>query len=809
MLEDIIKRREPTVEVGLTAMEVDERNKAKLVNKQFSYRKMSKVSFILGNFINIHIVLALVFLVLIILSNQWIGLLYLIPVLVEIILKVVLIVISKEHKAKEQTNYVVVRDGIKENIKKEAIVLDDIVLLKENELIPVDGIIKSGQIVVDESLLFGFQSPQIKKEGDQVYAGSSVISGNASIKCEKLEKETLKHEDLICYKKTKARKLNILLLVLSIMITLLMVFSFATYGIRHGLEWTNLKTIVLTLLTISSFGLFCYITLSLFVGFLRIKKHGVRVHNFCSLDTFQSIDTVCFDKTGVLAGNGYEVKKVLLFGSDYTSDDVDQIISNLLQANKEPNILSSTLKKHFKYKLSKRVIRTLPYKTENNYFGATFAGGETYAIGFPIYLNIKNKIAVRHRTEEYLKQGCDVLVLARCEDEIDNDRIPGEMNPVAFIVLQKCVSENTINFVKYLNEHNIGIKVISGDEPSIVNQVAIESGIETSNNIISLKNMTDEEVCKAALEYSVFGYATAKQKELIIKTLQKHKHKVAMIGDGLNDVLAFGASDVSICMGSGKQTVKSYADIVLENDDLESLEETIIKGKQTIYNAQRILSLFVVRSFLAVFLSTFGLLGISFPFMTFVMFGFVITGLGALFLCFDSVKKPVFRGLIKDLLRKTIPAILVIVLSITIYFILTALESNSLFYTGVYSYDNYLAAVTLGTMTVSLVGIAILFKCYTRFELYSLISFLTTVLIFVLLVIWLVVINILNARLSGNFGVPFLDVNLNSLTLVNYFVFGLVIIIITSVYLLISYIIEIIKGEHIHAENKSRSSKSH
>ena len=116
--------------------------------------------------------------------------------------------------------------------------------------------------------------------------------------------------------------------------------------------------------------------------------------------------------------------------------------------------------------------------------------------------------------------------------------------------------------------------MISGDEPSIVNQVAIESGIETSNNIISLKNMTDEEVCEAALEYSVFGYATAKQKELIIKTLQKHKHKVAMIGDGLNDVLAFGASDVSICMGSGKQTVKSYADIVLENDDLESLEET-------------------------------------------------------------------------------------------------------------------------------------------------------------------------------------------------------------------------------------------
>ena len=186
-----------------------------------------------------------------------------------------------------------------------------------------------------------------------------------------------------------------------------------------------------------------------------------------------------------------------------------------------------------------------------------------------------------------------------------------------------------------------------------------------------------------------------------------------------------------------------------------------------------------------------------FPFKPehFYLIGVVITSLGGLLICFDNPKRPIVGPTVRNILRKAIPGAIVLSLVIVVYFSLMLLQQNLIFYTGIYSYET---VMTLSIITFSILGIAILFKCYTRFELYSLISFFVVILVFVAVTVPAVI-------LSFKLGVDkaLLGIDFSSLTLVNYFVFGLVIIIITSLYLIISYIIEVLKGEHLHVKNKS------
>ena len=190
-------------------------------------------------------------------------------------------------------------------------------------------------------------------------------------------------------------------------------------------------------------------------------------------------------------------------------------------------------------------------------------------------------------------------------------------------------------------------------------------------------------------------------------------------------------------------------------------------------------------------------IGLHYPFKPahFYLLGIVVTSIGGLLLCFDNPKRPPVLSSGSMILGKTISGALILSLPILVYSGLLLMQQNLIFYTGIYSYETML---TLSIMTISILGIAVLFKCYTRFKLYSLIAFIITTVLFVGLTTAAVII-------SYKVGVAqsMLEIDFPSLTLVNYFVFGLVIIVIASFYLLLSYIIEIFRGEHLHVKNKS------
>lgn len=812
MNNEFINRREPTVNVGLTAPEVEERKQAGFVNRNISIKNNRFLSIIIGNFLNIHIVLTLVILGFSIASKYWFSLFFLLFFVIEIVMKILIITRSfNKPKSKEQNKHSVIRDGAEVEVDTSSIVLDDIIRLKDKDLVPVDGVIKEGDLVVDESSLFGSSGVRIKKAGDTVYYGTTVISGNAYIKCVNFKRDSVRAKTILAKRKQKTNRLNILLFLLTIIISLVVIGLSIAYIINltsNGKDFNSITQLILLIaITSIPFGIYAFIPLTAFISNERLKKMNARVINLCSLETLSRVDTICFDKTGVLTNDDFEVKKVLLYGNGYTMDEIEQIISNLLETNKDNDLVAQALHRSFNYSLTKRAKTALPFNEVNKYSGATFTGDETYAIGYPTFLNITNRSALNHRTDEYIKQGCDVVVLAKCSSPVKDGKINGEMLPIAIIVLQRRIIKNISQMIFELKSEGKNIKLISGDDPKIVIQVATECGIEENNKFISLKDMADEEVIKAATEFDVFGFASAEQKELIIKTLRKNKKVVAMIGDGDNDVLAFKASDISICVNNGSDSAYKNADILLTESNVETIPALISEGEKATYNIQRIISIFLSKGmtslvFALAFLIMSYTMKISYPFVinNFYLIEFVAF-LGGLLICFDKAKKPMHGHLVRGILRKVIPAVLVCGITLGIYVVLMVLQQNLIFYTGVYTIE---AAATLGIISFSILIIAILFKCYTRFELYSLISFIVVSVIFAGLSTAAIIVSY---KVGINSSVLLID--FPSLTIVNYFAFAIVIILIASFYLLVSYIIEVFKGEHLNVKSKPGSSKSH
>lgn len=808
---DFINRRDPTVNVGLTKTEVEERGQAGLVNKVIPIKNRRLVHTLLGDFLSVHIVLTLLLTALVISSSNWLGLIFLSALLIEIIFKTLILVLSfKKTKKEEIQKYIAIRDGAETTLDASSIVLDDILSVKEKDLIPVDGSLKEGHIIVDESSLFGTVNPVTKNPGDKVYFGTVVLSGNAYIKCEQMDNSTYRMQKVLIKKRKRISALNKLMLILSCVAAGCLLIVLVAYGIRFGMNGgfsssdsykeTAIKLFEFVLLVLP-FEMFAFAAIALFVSLVRTKKMNARVNNLASLATLQKVDIICFDKTGVLTSNEFEVKKTLLYGNGFTYDDIDQIISNVLEATKEKSPIGKTLHGSFNYSLTKGVVSSLPYNDANKYFGATFKGGDTFAIGYSVFLNIKNRIALNHRTEEYTKQGCDVLVLAKCSSPIKDGTIDGEMTPIALIILQKQVRKNIEKLIAQLKSENLNIKIISGDDPQNAIQTATDCGIEENHHFISLKDMRKEEVEKVALEYNVFGFASAEQKAIIIETLRKQKNVVLMVGDGDNDVLALKEADVSMCVEDGTISAHACADIVALDGDLECLPKLMKEGKKISYNIQRILSLSLTKGLfgfvllMSLFITSLTI-GWSYTFKLphFLLLEIVVC-LGSLLLCFDNPKKPLSKSLVGGVLRKTIPASLVLVASVFVYFLLLLIQQKLIFYTGIYSSDT---VITLSVITFSLISIAVLFKCFVRFELYSLLSFIGITLVFAGLSTAGVLIAYKNSVMNS-----ILLIDFPSLTIVNYFVLGIVIIIVASFYLLVSYIVEIIKGEHLHAKSKS------
>lgn len=515
---------------------------------------------------------------------------------------------------------IVVRDGEQKQIQSEELVKDDIIILSAGNQICADATVLSGSVSVNESLLTG-ESDEIKKaSGDNLMSGSFVVSGQCYAKLEKVGNESYiskltaqakamgegEQSEMIRYINKLVKWVGIIIIpVGAILFCQAYLFNHETFG-------KSVVSMVAAVLGMIPEGLYLLTTVALALSTIRLAKKQVLLHDMKSIETLARVDVLCVDKTGTITEPGMQVTDLVISGKCVDEKMDKRAFTHLLadysavieDNNATMEAIRAYMDKNEIEKGSRTLLKTQPFTSANKYSKVSFVEGD-YMLGAPEFIMKEKYDDISDEIEEYQKKGYRVLLLAEA----------GEVSPIGYIVLSNPIRENAEKTFTYFKEQGVAIKVISGDNPATVSEVAKRAGIDGAESYVDASTLGSErDIAEAVGKYTVFGRVTPKQKQLIVRALQKEKHTVAMTGDGVNDILAMKDADCSIAMASGSEAAAQAAQTVLLDSDFGRMPYVVFEGRQVVNNIQRSASLFLVKNIFSLLMAIFSaVFAITYP----------------------------------------------------------------------------------------------------------------------------------------------------------------------------------------------------
>ena len=572
----------------------------------------------------------------------------------------------------------VIREGRNEVIDANEVVIDDVVVFTIGNQIYSDSIVMEGNLEVNESMITGESDAISKKVGDFLYSGSFVVSGNAYAKIENVGKQNYIEKLATEAKKQKGRKSELLstlnyiirtigfIIVPLFIIQLLQAWAGKDPDISfHVWFQDSIKTISGSIIGLIPSGLFLLTSIALYTAIWRLgKKNNTLVQESYSIEMLARVDTLCLDKTGTITDGTMRVVDCIEIDNK-TDYSIREIVGSMMSTFKDVNATSEALIRFF----SKNNVLTpeaiLPFSSKRKFSAITFKNVGTFYLGAPEFVLIDNYKKVQAKIEKFASQGCRILALAYTSTGIKKEGIASNAKVVALIVIQDHIREDAYETIEYFRNNDVDIRVISGDNPITVSEIARRVGIPNAHRYVSLEGLSDDEVKEIALDYTIFGRVTPNQKRALVIALKEHKRTVAMTGDGVNDILAMKESDCSIAMASGSEATKNIANIVLMDSNFASMPAVVSEGRRVINNIQRTSTLFLVKTLFTLFLTIFYLsLGtsIKYPFepSQLLLIELFIIGLPSTVISLQPNNERVKGHFLLNVVKSSLPGALVI-----------------------------------------------------------------------------------------------------------------------------------------------------
>ena len=707
--------------IGLKDSEVQQRIASGLTNKLNMGTDKTTMEIVLSNVCTYFNLIFLIISILLIMVGSFRNLTFL-----PVIIGNTLIGIVQELRAKKTLDTMkflsaphsdVIRDGELQNILSEELVKDDIILLKAGKQICADAIVISGSVQVNESLLTG-ESDEIEKAvGSKLLSGSFVVSGECYAKLEKVGEESYISKLSTQAKTMKSkeqsemiRHINLIVKAVGIVIipigAVLFLQSFYVNGDTLRKSVTSTVAAVLGMIPE---GLYLLTTVALALSTMKLATKKVLLHDMKSIETLARVDVLCVDKTGTITEPDMKVEDVFLCkGANSSIDysDFEKLLFSYALASKDNNATMQALKEYANKKGIKgavgATVKVLPFSSSLKYGSITFEEG-CYILGAPEIILKDNFISFENEILAYTEKGSRVLLFAKYDGSDIEDGIKGKVTPIGFIAFANPIRENAVDTFNYFKSQGVSIKVISGDNPLTVSQIASRAGIENAENYIDASLLdTDKKIQEAISFYTVFGRVTPKQKQKLVKALQADGHTVAMTGDGVNDILAMKDADCSVAMASGSEAATHAAQVVLLDSDFAHMPDLVYEGRRVVNNIERSASLFLVKNIFslllavlsAVFMFTYPLEPAQISFVS--MFTIGVPGF---LLALEPNKNRIKGSFLKNVLIKALPGGLTDVIAVFALVVCGEVFEISTDSIG-----------TVATMVMSVVGFMILIK---------------------------------------------------------------------------------------------------
>ncbi len=555
----------------------------------------------------------------------------------------------------------ITRGGEELEAYPEDILKGDILSLSGGKSVCTDCVVISGRVEVSEAVLTGESEPVVKFAGDKLLSGSSIIAGKCTAEAEcaaaecfaskmvdEVKKTRQSSSELLSSMKKVTKLTGILIVPLGILLFVQAVF-FRGVNVSAAVISTSAG-----LLGMLPKGLVLLISVGLAVGVIRLSKKNVLVRDLHSLENLAHCDVICLDKTGTLTEGSLVVED---FKASINSREFRRYIATYIANTDDNNSTYHALCGFFDKSEPLKARGTVPFSSERKWSSVELENGKTLVLGAPEKLcdNIPCD------AQKLMEQGKRLLFVGLCGGDVR----PSEITLIGMIVIVDKLRKNAEQTIRYFYQQGVDVKVISGDNSVAASAVAKQSGIMQADKFIDVSALSDKQLDQAAEKYTVFGRVTPKQKKKLVAALQSRGRKVAMTGDGVNDLLAMRQADCSAAMGNGSDAAKQTAQLVLLDSDFAALRDVISEGRRVINNLTKSAGVFFIKTIYSVLLCVLCLIfNMDFPFIPIqiTLIDAVIEAFPAFFMSFERNDKKVEGSFLGSAIRAALPNSIAIVL---------------------------------------------------------------------------------------------------------------------------------------------------
>jgi cation-transporting ATPase E len=556
------------------------------------------------------------------------------------------------------------------------VVLDDVIELGPGDQIVVDGdLLEEANLEVDESLLTGEADPIDKDVGDKIMSGSFVVAGSGAYRATKVGREayaaklaeeaskfTLVKSEL----RSGINKILQFITYLLIPAGLLIIYT-QLFTTDAGWRESVLRTVG-ALVPMVPEGLVLMTSIAFAVGVVRLGRRQCLVQELPAIEGLARVDVVCADKTGTLTENGMRVSDL----KSLTEGDVADVLASLAADDSRPNASMQAIAEAYASPPGWSATATAPFKSATKWSGASYGEHGNWVIGAPDVL-LDPTSPQAEQAEQIGALGLRVLLLGASDRSVGSPDAPGEVTPVALVVLEQRVRPDARDTLDYFASQKVTVKVISGDNAVSVGAVAGTLGLHGETMDARLLPSEPGELADTMQEYTTFGRVRPDQKRAMVHALQARGHTVAMTGDGVNDVLALKDADIGVAMGSGSSASRAVAQIVLLDNKFATLPYVVGEGRRVIGNIERVSNLFLTKTVYSVLLAVLvGMAGLSsklfgtdpllFPFQPIhvTIAAWFTIGIPAFVLSLAPNKERAHTGFVRRVMTSALPSGLVV-----------------------------------------------------------------------------------------------------------------------------------------------------
>ena len=588
----------------------------------------------------------------------------------------------------------VVREGREKRVDVSSLVRDDIVLFSTGEQVCADAVVVDGTCLVNEALVTGEADEIRKAPGDTLLSGSFLVSGMCRARLTAVGADSFVSRLTLDAKAQKKRQAKGMMKALNDLVKWIGIgiIPMGVLLVVKEVHWlgrsipAGVTSTVGALVGMIPEGVYLLTSLALVAGVLRLAQKKTMCREMDCVETLARVDTLCVDKTGTVTENKMIVDDIVPLCPDrFIAEDIHMIMADYCAAMRGDNDTMAAMRKFFTGEVNQRAIAALPFTSAKKYGGVSFHEDETYLLGAPEVILGGDFDAYREKIDHYSAKGCRVLLLALYDGQLTDEVLTAERLPISLILLSNKIRAEAPDTFAWFAREGVSVRVISGDNPLTVSEVARRAGIPDADRAVDARTLeTDEQVEKAARECVVFGRVTPEMKRRLVLALKKQGHTVAMTGDGVNDVLALKEADCSIAMASGSDVACQVSHIVLLDSNFASMPSVVAEGRRVINNIERSASLYLVKNIFSFFLAFFTLFAtLPYPFSPaqLTLVSAVTIGIPSFILAMEPNESLVKGKFLRNVLFRALPAAmtdLAMVVGILLFYIAFHLDDTAM-----------------------------------------------------------------------------------------------------------------------------------